>query len=89
MQFEWDPAKGETNLLKHGITFDVATAVFRDPDRVDDVDDRFDYGELRRKVIGLTDDGLLAVIYTMRGPSCRIISARVANENERKRHGHR
>ena len=29
--FEWDPAKAERNLRKHGVTFDEASTVFGDP----------------------------------------------------------
>ena len=29
--FEWDEAKGKTNRLKHGISFEVAILVFADP----------------------------------------------------------
>ena len=30
MIFEWDPRKAKTNFEKHGITFDEASAVFKD-----------------------------------------------------------
>ena len=29
--FEWDPAKAKANLRKHGVDFDRAAQVFRDP----------------------------------------------------------
>ncbi len=31
MKFEWDPAKSEANLKKHGISFHEASTVFGDP----------------------------------------------------------
>jgi hypothetical protein len=31
LQFEWDPAKAAENLAKHGISFQEAATVFRDP----------------------------------------------------------
>lgn len=31
MKFEWDPAKAENNIRKHGVSFDEAVTVFRDP----------------------------------------------------------
>ena len=31
MEFEWDPTKGATNELKHGVSFAEATTVFGDP----------------------------------------------------------
>lgn len=30
-RFVWDPAKAETNWQRHGVTFDEAASVFRDP----------------------------------------------------------
>jgi len=29
--FDWDPRKAETNPAKHGVSFDEAMSVFRDP----------------------------------------------------------
>jgi uncharacterized DUF497 family protein len=31
MRFEWDSAKAESNLRKHGVSFDEAVTVFKDP----------------------------------------------------------
>ncbi|MGH9369830.1 MAG: BrnT family toxin, partial [Thermoanaerobaculia bacterium] len=31
MRFEWDPAKAAENLAKHGVSFQEAATVFRDP----------------------------------------------------------
>lgn len=31
MRFEWDPTKAESNIAKHGITFEEAATVFDDP----------------------------------------------------------
>jgi uncharacterized DUF497 family protein len=30
-EFEWDDAKAESNLKKHGVSFDEAVTVFADP----------------------------------------------------------
>jgi uncharacterized protein len=30
-EFEWDPAKARTNFSKHGVNFERAAEVFRDP----------------------------------------------------------
>lgn len=46
MRFEWDPEKNRSNRRKHVFSLQDAEAVFRDPNRVDDFDDR-DYGEER------------------------------------------
>ncbi len=37
--FEWDPAKARSNAEKHGVTFEQAAAVFRDPAAVTIYDD--------------------------------------------------
>ncbi len=31
MRFEWDPAKAVSNIRKHGVSFDEAVTVFKDP----------------------------------------------------------
>jgi len=31
VQFEWDPKKAALNLTNHGVSFDEASTVFRDP----------------------------------------------------------
>jgi uncharacterized DUF497 family protein len=31
MRFEWDEAKNQRNLLKHGVRFETATLIFDDP----------------------------------------------------------
>jgi putative transcriptional regulator len=31
-EFEWDDAKAASNYVDHGVTFDMARGVFRDPD---------------------------------------------------------
>lgn len=31
MKFEWDPIKAAANIRKHGVSFDEAVTVFKDP----------------------------------------------------------
>ncbi len=89
MNFEWDQAKAETNIEKHGIRFEVAAKVFLDPDRKTAADLRFDYGEERFITVGRIDDRLYVVVFTENKVTAtiRIISARKANARERRRHG--
>ncbi len=82
MGFEWDPRKAATNFRKHGVDFRFAVEAFRDPERVERLDDSEDYGETRWHAIGLAGQALLAVIYVLRGDDIRIISARKADRNE-------
>ena len=51
-----------------------------------DVDDRYDYGEVRFQALGMIGARLHMLVYTMRGPKVRPISLRKANLRERKRH---
>ena len=86
MDFEWDSGKADANLRKHGISFEDATRVFLDPQRIETFDDREDYGEDRWKTVGLVAPALLAVVYTVRGKDgylIRLISARKADAYER------
>jgi uncharacterized DUF497 family protein len=83
-EFEWDDRKAAKNQAVHGVTFDMARAVFRDPFAIEWLDDREDYGEARYLTIGLAEGRLLYVAYTMRGERLRIISARGAEPLERR-----
>ena len=81
--FEWDREKAKLNKIKHGVSFKAAAKVFNDPNRLDLPDDEHSFDESRRKVIGMVDD-ILFVIYTERRDKIRLISARVAEEDERR-----
>jgi uncharacterized DUF497 family protein len=45
-------AKAAENLRKHGVDFADAIAALEDPNRVEEIDDRFAYDEERIQVIG-------------------------------------
>ena len=84
MEIDWDPAKNEANLNKHGISFDEARHIFDGP-VLTRVDDRQDYGEHRDISLGaLSRHAVLVVIHTERGERIRLISARKVNRRERK-----
>jgi uncharacterized DUF497 family protein len=68
------------------VSFEAARLVFDDPHNLDEVDDRFDYGEDRFSVIGMVKGELLTVSYTERGDRIRIISARRATRREKINH---
>ena len=83
MEFEWHDAKAEANLQAHGVSFDVAKTVFKDPFAIERLDDREDYGESRFVVIGMAEGNVvLFVAFTERENRIRIISARRATQNE-------
>lgn len=85
-QFQWDDAKAALNVAAHGVTFEAARSVFADAFAVDWLDEREDYGEDRYAIIGVVEQNLLYVAYTMRGDVIRIISARGAEPHERRRY---
>jgi uncharacterized DUF497 family protein len=84
--FEWDDGKAASNVLKHGVSFDVAAGVFLDGKRIEAVDTRHEYGEERVNTIGSVDGICLTVTYTMRGDAARLISARTSTRKERARY---
>ncbi len=82
-EFEWDEYKAQSNIQKHGVSFEEAAEVFFDPfyqggdASVDD--------EQREFIIGYSLSlRLLLVVYVERGERTRIISTRPATHHERK-----
>lgn len=84
--FEWDDAKNELNIAKHGVGFATAVRIFDGP-VFTSIDRRFDYGEVRENSLGMVDGVLcLAVTHTDRHGVRRLISARRASRRERARY---
>jgi len=85
MDLDYDPAKRESNLAKHGVDFervrdfDFETASYLP-------DDRFDYGEVRYVAVGYLDDRLHVLCFTETDTGIRAISFRKANKREVKRY---
>ena len=88
MQFEWDEAKAASNLKKHGVPFVYATEAFFDSQRVDIEDARHEYGEERRHTFGRSEGRVIAVAYTLRGETIRLIPARKANRKGVRNYDH-
>ncbi len=87
MQYEWDDAKAAENHHKHGVDFLDAIAVLEDPNRLEEIDTRFEYGEERIRIIGMAHGQVLFVIATLHDANtCRIISARKATRHEQDRY---
>ena len=78
--FEYVEAKSQGNLLKHGINFAGAQALWSDarlleiPAKTED--------EQRYLVIGLIDEKYWSAVITYRGTNIRIISVRRARTEE-------
>ena len=83
LEFEWNGAKAKANFRRHGVSFDLAKAVFSDPFAVERLDEREEHGEERFVIIGAAEgEALLFVAYTEREERIRIISARRATQYE-------
>jgi uncharacterized DUF497 family protein len=90
MRFEWDAGKNRINQTKHsGLDFKTAARVFNDP-KIILVEDRVVEGEQRWHAIGVVSEALLLVVHTYHEDKengeeiIRIISAREANQRERR-----
>ena len=79
--FEWDEDKRKLTLEKHGLDFLDAAEVFAEGHLV--LTARSDI-EQRRIAIGPVNGVAIAVVFTMRGETIRIITARRARRNERE-----
>lgn len=83
-EFEWDPAKAESNYQKHGVSFAEAATVFFDPLSLTVPDPLRSTDEDRFVITGLSyQQRYLVVVHADRGVRIRIISARLATASER------
>jgi len=92
IDFDWDPAKAKTNAAKHGVTFEAAMTVFRDPLALTLFDPDHSVGEERWVTLGETASGnLLVVVQTWEEKGAneaavRIVSARRPTRNEARQY---
>ncbi len=61
-EFEWDPAKADANLAKHGVSFQEAVTAFGDPVALNVPDPSHSTSEERFLVLGMSDQQRLLVI---------------------------
>jgi len=84
MRAEWDPDKAASNLEKHGVSFEEAETVFRDPFAATVLDPDVE-GEYRFVTTGVSTGGRLLVVVTAEGGhNLRIISARLPTRREQR-----
>ncbi len=93
IKFDWNPAKADINIKKHGVSFEESRSVFYDEFAIQffdqdnsDVEDGF-------LMLGMSNEtNILIVCHCERdnGNTIRIISSRKATKNEQKhyRRGH-
>lgn len=86
VSFEWDESKRRANVRKHGVEFADAATAFEDEQAVTMRDED---GEGEQRFVTLATDALgrlLVIVYTWRGETIRLISARKATRHERKQY---
>jgi uncharacterized DUF497 family protein len=82
---EWEDETAQANLLKHRVSFETAQYVFHDHARLE----RFDRSvsntsrEERWQTIGKVGE-VLFVVYTERKDNKHLISARIADKDDRR-----
>ena len=83
VEFEWDTNKFQSNLEKHGVSFEEAAEVFFDPFYQEG--DASANDEQRNFILGYSHtQRLLLVVHVERSLRIRIISSRPATRTERK-----
>ncbi len=91
-RFKWEVNKAAANYSKHGVTFEIASTVFRDPQLLSAVDLEHSGVEERWFSVGWASDGaILSVVYLWteldsETTEIRLISARPATHAEIRRY---
>ena len=82
LEFEWDETKAKGNLEKHGVSFLTAAAIFSN-ERLERIDDREDYGELRWIALGRVGIEVYRVVFTWRSENLiRVVTGQKASKDE-------
>jgi len=90
ISFEWDAAKAEANVKKHGVTFEEARSVFYDEFALQFFDDEHSEQEQRFLMLGMSSEARLLIVCHCewaQGEIIRIISARKATKRESTHYG--
>ncbi|HWE87469.1 MAG TPA: BrnT family toxin [Terracidiphilus sp.] len=83
LDFEWHPDKANSNLKKHGVSFEEAKTILGDPRALIVPDQEHSEAEFRFLSIGRSDSGrLITMCFTERENRIRIISARLSERWE-------
>jgi uncharacterized DUF497 family protein len=85
LNFEWDDKKAKSNLIKHNVSFEEASAAFGDDLSITIEDPLHSDNENRLILIGKSSNNkTLIVVHIEQTDSIRIISARKATKKEQK-----
>jgi uncharacterized DUF497 family protein len=85
VKLDYDSAKRDATLEHRGLDFARAADVFAGV-TFTRRDDRVEYGEERFVTFGVLDERMVAIVWTPRGETRRIISMRKANDREQTRY---
>lgn len=91
LQFEWDEQKAIANQQKHNVSFEEAKSVFYDRNACLIYDPEHSVHEDRYILLGVSNSMRLLVVchlYQENDELVRIISARLANKQERQQYRH-
>lgn len=83
MKIEYDSAKRQRTLEARGLDFDNIKHVF-DSFYLVRTDNRKEYGEVRYIMLGALADKPVVCVWTPRGDAVRVISMRMADDDERE-----
>jgi uncharacterized protein len=86
VEIGFDPVKNEKNIRERGLSFERA-AEFDFEGATFLVDDRREYGEVRRIAIGYLDRRLHILCFVSTTTGIRVVSFRKANAREATRYG--
>ena len=83
IEFQWDAGNQEKNWIKHGVAHSECEEVFFDPHKRLLSPTLHGKRETRHVLIGYTaNKRMLFVVFTIRGHTVRVISARDINKRE-------
>jgi len=90
--FEWDSNKAKKNLVKHKVSFERASTIFKDPNALSIYDAEHSIEEDRWVTMGSDNSGILLIVchtyiqFNDEEINIRIISSRKANKKEYKQY---
>ncbi|CDZ44556.1 MULTISPECIES: BrnT family toxin [Neorhizobium] len=82
MEFEWDEVKRQQVIKERGVDFLYAAGIFEGA-ILTRIDDRADYGEVRKIALGMVEGECFVVVFTERGDVIRLITAWKGGRHDR------
>jgi uncharacterized protein len=85
MLFSWDESKRQENWDLRKVDLLEAALIFEDPEVIESIDPRNDYGAERIQSLGQVDGAIYLVVYTWHGQTRHLITAWKVGESGRRR----